>query len=231
MSAGSTSVSVTVDAGAQARGSRAQAMGWRALDLTLACALLLVCAPLMAIIAIAIRLESHGPAFFRQRRLGRDMRPFVLNKFRTMHANVDDGVHRAYVRRMIAGDATTVSDGKRSLYKLAVDDRVTRLGRVLRRTSLDELPQLFNVVRGSMSLVGPRPVIPYEVEQFPEWYLERFVAKPGLTGLWQVSGRSRTTYEQMVAYDIEFVRTATLGLYLKIVARTVWVLLACRDAA
>lgn len=208
-----------------------QTFVWRGLDLLLAGTLLVLLAPIMLVVALAIRIDSPGPALFRQQRLGRDLQPFVMNKFRTMRVHADESVHRAYVRRLIAGEGEAVSDGKRLLYKLAVDDRVTHLGRILRRWSVDELPQLFNVIRGQMSLVGPRPVIPYEAEQFPDWYFDRFAVKPGLTGLWQVSGRNQRTYEEMVAFDVAFARRPTLRMYVQILARTLWVVTLGRDAA
>jgi lipopolysaccharide/colanic/teichoic acid biosynthesis glycosyltransferase len=211
--------------------SGAQTLVWRGLDLLLASALLLLFAPVMLVVALAIRIDSPGPALFRQRRLGRDLQPFVMNKFRTMRVHADESIHQAYVRRLIAGEGEAVSDGKRLLYKLAVDDRVTQLGRILRRSSLDELPQLFNVIRGEMSLVGPRPVIPYEAEQFPDWYFDRFVVKPGLTGLWQVSGRNQRTYEEMVAFDVAFAHQPTLRMYVQILARTLWVVVLRRGVA
>ena len=213
------------------RRSGAGVIAIRVIDLTLALLILLIALPLLVAIAVAIRVDSPGPALFHQRRLGRGRSVFSVHKFRTMRLEADEAVHRDYVRRLIDGNATRVSDGRRELYKLAIDDRVTRVGRLLRRWSLDELPQLLNVVRGDMSLVGPRPVIPYEVDQYPSWYHERFGVKPGLTGLWQVSGRNERSYEEMVELDVEFARRRSLGLYLRILARTPWVVLARRGAA
>ena len=203
----------------------------RALDLGLALVVLLLATPLLAVIALAVRLESPGGAIFRQRRLGREGRTFVVNKFRTMRADADERVHRDYVHTLISGEQVAVSDGRRSLYKLAVDDRITRVGRLLRKLSLDELPQLWNVVRGEMSLVGPRPVIAYEADEYPAAWRRRFAVKPGVTGLWQVSGRNERTYEEMVELDLEFVRRYSVWLYVTILARTVWVVLAGRGAA
>jgi lipopolysaccharide/colanic/teichoic acid biosynthesis glycosyltransferase len=203
----------------------------RLLDVVLAAACLALCAPLLAAACLAIRLESPGPAIFRQRRLGRGREPFTVHKLRTMRSEADSEVHRRYVEALIRGVERSHSDGQQQLYKLAADDRVTRVGRFLRRTSLDELPQLFDVLRGRMSLVGPRPVIPYEAELYPAGYHRRFAVKPGLTGLWQVSGRSRCTYREMVALDICWVEGASVGLYLRILARTPLVLLRARAAA
>jgi lipopolysaccharide/colanic/teichoic acid biosynthesis glycosyltransferase len=203
----------------------------RTLDLLLAGALLLLLAPLLLVIAIAIRLDSPGPSLYRQRRLGRGLRPFVVNKFRSMRTDAAATPHQDYVRALITGCGPELAQGGENLYKLAVDDRITRVGRLLRRFSLDELPQLWNVVRGDMSLVGPRPVIPYEVEHYPDWYRERFEVKPGLTGLWQVSGRNERTYEQMVRFDVEYARTQRLWLDLGILAKTVWVVIRGKGAA
>jgi lipopolysaccharide/colanic/teichoic acid biosynthesis glycosyltransferase len=192
---------------------------------------LLLCGPVLLVACIAIRLESPGPAIFRQRRLGLGGRPFTVHKLRTMTAQADPEVHRAYVAALIGGAESTHSDGRRDLYKLAGDDRVTRVGRVLRRTSLDELPQLFDVLRGAMSLVGPRPVIPYEAELYPRAYHRRFAVKPGVTGLWQVSGRSERSYREMVALDISWVERRSPGLYLSILVRTPWAMLRASAAA
>lgn len=205
---------------------------YRCLDLFIAIVGLLVCAPLCMAVCLAIRLNSAGPAIFRQRRLGRDKRPFTVHKFRSMRLEANPQVHREYVEQLIKGAETThaVSDG-RELYKLAADDRVTRVGCFLRKTSLDELPQLYDVLRGHMSLVGPRPVIPYEAELYPPSYDRRFAAKPGLTGLWQVSGRNERTYREMVELDVAWVERHSVALYLSILARTPWVLLRRRGVA
>ena len=209
----------------------AAAVARRTLDVGLALLALVVLSPLLLAIVLLIRLDSPGRAVYRQRRLGRDRRPFVVNKFRTMRPDADPAPHREYVRKLIGGSGERAVRGGRELYKLAVDDRVTRVGRVLRRFSLDELPQLWNVVRGEMSLVGPRPVIPYEAEEYPAWYGERFAVKPGLTGLWQVSGRNERTYEEMVRLDIEYTRRRRLSLDLLILLKTVWVVARARGAA
>jgi lipopolysaccharide/colanic/teichoic acid biosynthesis glycosyltransferase len=203
----------------------------RSIDLVLASIILVLTAPLLLAIAIAIRLDSAGPAVYRQRRVGRDMRPFVVNKFRTMRPDADQAKHRDYVQSLISAGSKKARTGGKNLYKLAVDDRVTRVGTFLRRFSLDELPQLWNVVRGEMSLVGPRPVIPYEVDQYPTWYRERFAVKPGLTGLWQVSGRNEKTYEEMVRLDIEYARTRDLTLDMQILMKTAWVVVRAKGAA
>jgi len=206
---------------------RTDAFARRTLDLALSVALLVVLAPLLLIIALLVRLDSSGPAVYRQRRVGLRGREFSVNKFRSMRSNADQKRHRDYVNQLITSEA----ESEEGLYKLVVDDRITRVGRFLRRWSLDELPQLWNVVRGEMSLVGPRPVIPYEVECYPDWYHGRFAVKPGLTGLWQVSGRNEKTYEEMVALDIEYAQRRTIWLDLSILLRTVKVVLTHRGAA
>jgi lipopolysaccharide/colanic/teichoic acid biosynthesis glycosyltransferase len=201
----------------------------RALDVSIAGAALLVLVPVIAVAALAVRLTSPGPVLFRQRRLGRNMRPFTVLKFRTMRADADSAVHKEYVRQLIG---TQPEDQRREgLFKLAVDDRITTVGRFLRSWSLDELPQLWNVLRGEMSLVGPRPVIEYEVEQYPDWYLRRFAVKPGLTGLWQVSGRNELSYEDMVRFDIEYAERRSLWLDLRILARTALVVVRRQGVA
>lgn len=205
---------------------------YRVLDVLVASIALLVCAPLLLIVCLAIRLESSGPAIFRQQRLGRRKRPFTLHKLRTMRAEANPDVHREYVEQLIAGaESTHADDSGRNLYKLAADDRVTRVGRLLRKTSLDEIPQLYDVLMGHMSLVGPRPVIPYEAELYPSSYDRRFAVKPGLTGMWQVNGRNERSYREMVELDIAWVERHSIWLYVSIVARTPLVLLQRRGAA
>jgi lipopolysaccharide/colanic/teichoic acid biosynthesis glycosyltransferase len=191
---------------------------------------LVVLVPVIAITALAVRLSSPGPVLFRQRRLGRGMRPFTVLKFRTMRADADSKLHREYVQALISTDPEP-DDGRGGLYKLVVDPRVTKVGRFLRSWSIDEVPQLLNVLRGEMSLVGPRPVIEYEVEQYPDWYMRRFAVKPGLTGLWQVSGRNEKTYEEMIRFDVEYAERRTLGLDLRILARTALVVMRRQGVA
>ncbi len=202
----------------------------RGLDLFLAGGLIVLLMPLLLAIAVAIRLDSRGPALFRQRRVGLDQREFTLFKFRSMRVDADPRGHREYVTALIKGAAEAPDGGRRDLYKLAVDDRITPVGRWIRRWSVDELPQLINVVLGQMSLVGPRPAIPYEVAEYPSWYLRRFAVKPGLTGYWQVSGRNHRTYEEMVRLDVEYVERRSLGLDLTILTKTPWVVLSRKGA-
>ncbi len=203
--------------------------GCRALDIAGSAILLLVLAPLLIAIAIAIRLDSRGPALFRQQRIGRARKPFTVNKFRTMYFGVAHDQHREFVTELINGEAPPQQAlGPR--YKMTKDPRVTRCGRILRRSSLDELPQLWNVLRGEMSLVGPRPPIPYEVEQYPPHWFARFAVKPGVTGLWQVSGRSDVTLEEMVRLDVEYIHRRSLWLNITLIVRTVPAVLSAKGA-
>jgi lipopolysaccharide/colanic/teichoic acid biosynthesis glycosyltransferase len=202
----------------------------RILDVAFAVALILLLSPILIAVALAVRIDSRGPAFFRQRRVGYREGEFTLYKFRSMRVDADPRGHKEYVTALIKGEDERPSGGRENLYKLAVDNRITLVGRWIRRWSLDELPQLFNVVKGDMTLVGPRPAIPYEVAEYPQWYRQRFSVKPGLTGYWQVSGRSERTYEEMVRLDIEYAKRRTLGLDLSILLKTPWVVLSRKGA-
>lgn len=212
------------------RASVLTAVGCRTLDIVVATVLLIVLAPVLAAIAIAIRIDSPGNPIFRQRRVGRDRKPFTVNKFRTMGANVDHETHRKFVLGLITATAMDEAEGK-PFFKMSSDARVTRIGRFLRKSSLDELPQLWNVLVGDMSLVGPRPPIPYEVEHYPSHWFARFAVKPGMTGLWQVSGRSALTLEEMIALDVDYARRRSLWLNLKILLMTIPAVLFARGAA
>lgn len=184
---------------------------------------LLLFSPLFLAIAVAVKVTSKGPVFFRQRRIGRHGESFVFLKFRSMHVDSDPGIHREYVKQLIAGKAQKQpsngnGDGH---FKLTHDSRITRVGSFLRKTSLDELPQFIHVVTGEMSLVGPRPPIPYEVESYDVWHRRRLLeVKPGITGLWQVSGRSRVTFDDMVRLDLRYARTWSPWMDIKILLRT-----------
>lgn len=195
----------------------------RALDVIVSLAAIVALAPLLAALCLLTRRVSPGPALFRQERLGRGSRPFTLLKLRTMYCGNSDKLHRDYVTGLASrGQASTA--GPRGLLKLESDPRVTPIGAWLRRTSLDELPQLFNVLTGKMSLVGPRPVLPWEAQIWPAAYpaySRRFEVKPGMTGLWQVSGRGRLAAEESIELDAEYVRRRSFGLDLMILARTV----------
>jgi lipopolysaccharide/colanic/teichoic acid biosynthesis glycosyltransferase len=179
--------------------------------------------PVFLIIAVAIKATSQGPVFFRQRRIGQNGSSFVFLKFRSMYVNNDAAVHKEYVQRLIAGKADKhPSNGNgQGVYKLTKDSRITRVGALLRKTSLDELPQFINVLRGEMSLVGPRPPVPYEVEAYDIWHRRRLLeARPGITGLWQVNGRSRVTFDDMVRLDLQYARTWSPWMDIKILLRT-----------
>jgi lipopolysaccharide/colanic/teichoic acid biosynthesis glycosyltransferase len=195
----------------------------RAVDVVGAAVGLLLASPVLLAAAAAIRLDSRGRVLFRQDRLGLDGRSFQMLKFRTMRTDADDAIHREYVTRMLVDDA--VEGGKAGVFKLADDPRITRTGRWLRKTSLDELPQLINVLKGQMSLVGPRPVLAWEAELFTEEERLRFAVKPGLTGLWQVAGRNQMSMRDALRFDVEYVRHQSLTLDAKIAIRTVPALL------
>jgi lipopolysaccharide/colanic/teichoic acid biosynthesis glycosyltransferase len=192
----------------------------RAMDVLLASVMVLALSPAMLVIALLIRLTSPGPVLFRQVRVGYWQSPFVMLKFRTMHQGIDDTIHRSYVTAMLAGHATP-ADAERGIYKLTRDPRVTSIGSFLRKTSLDELPQLINVLRGEMSLVGPRPVLPWEGKLFEPWDRVRFAVRPGITGLWQVTGRNALTMQQALDLDVEYALRRTIVLDLVILLRTI----------
>jgi exopolysaccharide biosynthesis polyprenyl glycosylphosphotransferase len=199
----------------------------RTFDLTFAALAILLLLPLWLLVALLIKLDSKGPVFYTQERVGMDGRLFLLYKFRTMQANADAELHREYQRAFIAGRAeANLGNETKPTYKLLADPRITRIGKILRRTSLDEVPQLLNVLSGDMSLVGPRPPIPYEVEAYELWHRKRLDMKPGLTGLWQVSGRNRLPFEEMVRLDLYYIENWSLLLDLEIILRTGFVMLA-----
>jgi lipopolysaccharide/colanic/teichoic acid biosynthesis glycosyltransferase len=186
-----------------------------------ACALILL-SPLFVLIALAIKLTSKGPVFFRQERLGKYGKRFRLVKFRSMRTNCDSKIHEEYVSRFIAGQFKRgVTIGEKQVFKLQQDPRITRVGALLRKTSLDELPQFWNVLTGAMSLVGPRPPLEYEFKVYEPWHRRRVLEiKPGVTGLWQVEGRSRTQFDDMVRMDLNYACKWTLWLDMKILLRT-----------
>jgi len=202
---------------------RVQSIAKRAVDVVGALVGLAVFAPVMAITALAVKLTSPGPVIFQQTRIGAKGVPFSFYKFRSMRVDNDDRIHRDYVKSLIQGKHTEVDQGggAQPLYKLKADPRITAVGSFIRKTSLDELPQFFNVLKGDMSLVGPRPPLPYEVEQYQSWHLRRVLdVKPGITGLWQVEGRSRTSFDDMVRLDLQYSSKASLGLDFLIMLRT-----------
>jgi lipopolysaccharide/colanic/teichoic acid biosynthesis glycosyltransferase len=210
---------------ARLRGA-AYAAAKRALDITVAVTFLVLLLPILLLIGLAICLESKGPALYRGERVGRFGRTFRVAKFRSMRAGCDSAPHMAYIRSLMRDGS-----GPSALYKVPDDARITRIGHFLRRTSLDELPQLWNVLRGEMSLVGPRPDVPYAVEEYDDGLHRRLLVKPGISGLWQVSGRSRLSLTDMYRLDIAYVAQASLWLDLVILARTVPVVLGRSGAA
>ena len=193
----------------------------RLFDGSVSLTLLFLLAPLFLLIALLVKLKSPGPIFFRQVRVGRNLRPFAMLKFRTMHVNADHKLHHEFVTRFINSNGQDPSCSTNGVFKLVGDPRVTPIGHVLRKTSLDELPQLWNVLRGEMSLVGPRPPLPYEVAQYKSWHTRRVIdATPGITGLWQVGGRSRTTFDDMVRLDVRYTKTRSFWNDIKILLAT-----------
>lgn len=195
----------------------------RFMDVLGSVSLLLLLSPIFAIIAAAIKLTSRGPVLFQQKRIGEYGTPFTFLKFRSMYVNNDSSKHKEYVRQLIAGQAAkhSANGNGAEVFKLTNDPRITPVGRILRRSSLDELPQLINVLRGEMSLVGPRPPVPYEVEAYAVWHRRRLLeAKPGITGLWQIYGRSRVEFDDMVRLDLRYARDCSPWLDLKILLQT-----------
>lgn len=194
---------------------------------------ILIFMPVMLITALAIKVTSPGPVIFSQLRLGKQGAPFTFYKFRSMHMNMDNQIHREYVQDFIKGNHAKVNQGdaEKPLYKIKSDPRITRVGKFIRKTSIDELPQFFNVLKGDMSLVGPRPPLAYEAEKYQAWHLRRILEmKPGITGLWQVEGRSKTEWNDSVRLDIRYIQNWSLLYDLKILLRTVKEVLRCRGA-
>jgi lipopolysaccharide/colanic/teichoic acid biosynthesis glycosyltransferase len=212
----------------------------RCMDVALAALALVVLSPLLLLIAILIKLDGPGPLIFAQERVGArrrsrggrttwEIRTFRVYKFRTMVHNADQSLHQAYVKAFVDG-RLAAADVTGATFKLTNDPRVTRVGRILRRTSLDELPQLVNVLKGDMSLVGPRPVPTYEVAEYQPWHRERLAALPGITGLWQVSARCQVSFEDMIRLDIEYVRNWSLWRDVRILLLTIPAVLSGRGA-
>ncbi len=196
---------------------------------------LVMFSPLLVTIAMVIRLSSRGPVVFRQERIGLNGKKFMFLKFRTMDVNNDARVHEEFIEKLINGAGDNVVGRAREehheIYKIRGDVRATPVGRLLRKTSLDELPQFVNVLKGEMSLVGPRPPIPYEVERYAPWHKRRFLeVKPGMSGLWQVTGRSRTTFNEMVRLDLAYIRNRSLWLDVKILLLTPWAVITGKGA-
>lgn len=203
----------------------------RLLDIVCASIALVLLSPVMLVVACAIAITSPGPIIFRQIRLGKGGVPFVFFKFRSMHSNSDDRIHRQYVADLIRGQNAAGAEGGAKIYKIRSDPRIFPVGKVIRKTSIDELPQLFNVLRGDMSMVGPRPSLPYEVENYEAWHLRRILAiRPGITGLWQVEGRSRVPFDEMVRMDLRYIRDCSLLFDLSLMLRTFKAVLRCDGA-
>src|SRR5438045_2307142 len=203
----------------------------RLMDVVLTSILLILLSPVMLLIAVLIKLDTRGPVFFTQERVGTsrrshkgvlswEIRNFRMYKFRSMVNNADNSLHEAYIKAWVEGRAEAANDTG-TKFKLTNDPRITRVGRIIRKTSLDELPQLFNVLKGEMSLVGPRPVPTYEVAQYEDWHCERLAALPGITGIWQVNGRGQVPFEEQVRMDIQYVRSRSLWLDLRLLVLTI----------
>jgi lipopolysaccharide/colanic/teichoic acid biosynthesis glycosyltransferase len=211
-----------LDAASERSPEALTALRKRAVDVIVALGLLVVFAPIWLVCSVAIKVSSPGPVIFRQERIGAGGKRFIVFKFRTMRADNSDEVHRDFVTRFILG-SVPLMDG--AAYKLRRDGRITGIGRFMRKLSLDELPQLLNVLRGEMSIVGPRPPLRYEVENYEGWQLARLAVRPGITGLWQVSGRNRLSFVEMCQLDIEYINAWTLRRDFAIMLRTPWVML------
>ena len=208
----------------------------RFMDIAGSLTAIILLSPLFAAIFVLVRLDSKGPALFRQERIGLGGKRFVFFKFRSMYVNNDPEIHKAYVAGLIKagrdnGEGRGNGNGSGASFKITDDPRITPIGKFLRRTSLDELPQFFNVLKGEMSLVGPRPPIPYECKDYDIWHRRRVMEmKPGITGLWQVEGRSAIPFDEAVRMDIRYIREWSLWLDLMIILRTPIAVLTCRGA-
>jgi lipopolysaccharide/colanic/teichoic acid biosynthesis glycosyltransferase len=201
-------------------------MAKRLVDLTLSLLLLPFFAIITVLVGIAIKLDSPGPVFFKQKRIGKGGREFAIYKFRTMQHIFDRSSHQEFMKKYIQGQIRSGDEnGTQAVYKPPAEDQITRVGWILRKTSIDELPQLWNILLGEMTLVGPRPNVPWEVEAYDSWHNERLEVKPGITGLAQVKGRSGIPFEQLVKYDVEYVKNRSVGLDLKIIWWTMTVVL------
>jgi lipopolysaccharide/colanic/teichoic acid biosynthesis glycosyltransferase len=200
----------------------------RAIDIFVSLLVLILGLPFFLAIALLIKATSKGPIFFKQKRIGENGGGFVFFKFRTMKEGIDDSVHREFTENFIKGKTanSSLDDAGSNVYKLTNDTRVTGVGSFLRKVSLDELPQFINILKGEMTIVGPRPPLPYEYECYEEWHKLRVKVKPGLTGLWQVSGRSRVPFDEMVKLDLYYIENWTIMMDLKIMVKTLPVMLA-----
>lgn len=210
--------------------------GWqravkRAFDIIAVSIGLILLLPFFIIIAILIKLDSPGPVFYKQTRVGENGRQFMMFKFRSMRVDTDPKIHQEYVTRLIKENLSLedLAEGKSSL-KMEDDPRITRVGKIVRRASIDELPQLINVLRGEMSLVGPRPPLLYEVDLYQDWHKRRFEVPPGITGIWQVSGRNRVSFDEMVRMDLEYIETQSIWLDIKLLLKTPRAVLGAQGA-
>ena len=206
----------------QYKAKRFSFLAKRAMDIVGSAAALVILAPLFLLIAAIVKLTSKGPVMFKQDRLGQFGKTFTCLKFRSMHANNDLKIHQEFMKNLISGAYEGKVDGKtKKVFKMTDDPRITRIGKILRRTSLDELPQFLNVLKGEMSLVGPRPPLAYEYKEYDLWHRRRVLeVKPGITGLWQVNGRSRVSFNEMVRLDLRYARSWSLLLDLRILFKT-----------
>ena len=214
------------------------------MDISLSALILLLFFPFLILIGIVIALDSPGPVFFVQKRIGTkrikdddgyrwERKTFCCYKFRTMVCNADSSLHKKYVEALIKKDEKSMAgcQGEETkVRKLVHDPRITKVGRILRKTSLDELPQFWNILKGDMSLVGPRPAIPYEVDLYKSWHHGRYQGMTGLTGLWQVTARSSADFDEMVRLDIDYLNNKSLWLDLKILIKTPFVVILCKGA-
>lgn len=229
--ADATDLTLYPDLPERERSRRAALFIKRLMDIVGSIAGILLFSPVFLLATLLIKLTSRGPVLFRQERIGQYSRKFIFLKFRSMYVDNDEGVHREYVQKLIAGTVDGDGGGGQKVFKITADKRVTPVGRILRKTSMDELPQFINVLRGEMSLVGPRPPIPYEVEQYDVWHRRRIMEiKPGITGLWQVKGRSATTFDDMVRLDLQYAKEWSIWLDIKILLKTPGAVLRGRGA-
>jgi exopolysaccharide biosynthesis polyprenyl glycosylphosphotransferase len=209
-----------------------QRLSKRVFDVAVATLSLLVLSPVLAVVAVLIKLDSPGETIYRQQRIGEHGRLFNMLKFRSMRADADSSVHKAHVTRLIEQNLTAeqLEENGGETLKMQDDPRVTRVGKLIRKTSIDELPQLFNVLRGEMSLVGPRPPLPYEAELYQDWHKRRFETLPGITGWWQVKGRNRVSFDEMIRMDLYYAEHSSLWLDLRILLQTPWAVISGRGA-
>ena len=218
---GTAAVSLSIDCGCDPEIATLRDPWWkRSLDVVVAASLLTISAPVWLAAAALIKLDSRGPALYVQQAIGRGGRPFRFYKFRTMRQGNDDSGHRRYLRAFVQGEPPASDDGGETVFKMKADPRLTRVGKLLRKLSLDELPQLLNVIKGDMILVGPRPPLPYEYELYDRWAKGRLTVRPGITGLYQITRRSQAPFREMVELDLGYIRNRSLWLDLSIILWT-----------